>query len=182
MKIIAALDTETSGLLVPSANELGAQPYITELYVGKYTEDGEQIGEFETFFKVPNPLDAIITKITGITDGMLKDAPTFADRYKELSEFMVGADVMTAHNLTFDRNMIANELLRIDRVIQFPWPPKHICTVRSSKSYEGYRLNLQKLHTHLFGEGFPDAHRAKNDVKAQVKCFFEMLKRGDIIL
>lgn len=182
MKTIVAFDTETTGLLVPSANELSAQPYIIELYMGKFSEDGSLIDEFSTYLNVPMNLDPIITKITGITDKDLVDAPKFVDIYEELSKFMVGVDILTAHNLSFDRNMLANDLLRIDKVLAFPWPPNQICTVRSSKHYEGYRLNLTKLHNYLFEKGFKDAHRASSDVAAQSKCFFEMVKRGDIIL
>jgi len=43
-------------------------------------------------------------------------------------------------------------------------------------------LNLTKLHNYLFGCDFVDAHSALGDVKAQSRCFFELVKRGDIKL
>ena len=181
-KIIVAFDTDTTGLISPSANDVKDQPYITEIYLSKHTEDGKLISEFETFLKVPVPITSEITKIIGITDETLREAPSFVEAYKHIAKFLTGVNILTAHNLAFDRNMLANECLRIDRVLQMPWPMTHICTVRSSKHYEGYRLSLTKLHEYLFGEPFEGAHRAKIDVQAQTRCFFEMVKRGDIVL
>ena len=89
---------------------------------------------------------------------------------------------LRVHNLSFDKNMLGNELMRIDKVLNFPWPKKDICTVKKSKHYEGHRLSLGKLYKYLFNKELLNAHRAKNDVTAQSECFIEMVKRGDIIL
>lgn len=181
-KVIAAIDTETTGLIYPSACKLDQQPYIHELCIIKYTEDGEQIDKLLVDIKPPIPLPDIIKKISGRTDAYFIGKPSFVELYKNIANFMVGVDIMTAHNLAFDRNMLANELLRIDKVLQFPWPPVQICTVKASKVYEGYRLNLTKLHEYLFNKGFEDAHSAFADVEAQARCFFKMVERGDIVL
>ena len=134
------------------------------------------------YLKPPIELPEIITKITGIRDKDLIGAKTFPEAYEEIADFMNGVDIFTAHNLSFDKNMLGNELMRIDKVLNFPWPKKDICTVKKSKHYEGYRLNLGKLYKYLFNKELLNAHRAKNDVMAQSECFIEMMKRGDIIL
>ena len=182
MKTIICYDTETTGLLLPEANEISEQPHIIEIYCGKFNEDGNLIDEFQSYLKPPIELPAIITKITGITESDLRDAKTFVEVYEDMADFFTGANILSAHNIGFDRNMLANELLRIDRILQFPWPKTHICTVQSSKHLEGHRLSLTKLHTYLFGCEFQGAHRAKSDVVAQSKCLFELVKRGDIRL
>jgi len=84
---------------------------------------------------------------------------------------------MIAHNLSFDRSMIANELLRIDKLLQFPWPIKHTCTVEKSIHIEQRRMSLTRLHEHLLGTGF-NAHRAKDDVHALVRCYHAMSEAG----
>jgi len=179
---IIAFDTETTGLLVPGAASLDDQPQIIELYAGKFNEDGEQTGEFHALLDPGKPLPEIIKKITGITDDDLKGMPKFDEVFDEMAQFFCGAKVLTAHNLEFDKCMLGNELARIDKLLDFPWPPTQICTVIKSLGYEGYRLSLAKLYAHLFdGETFA-AHRADVDVRAQAKCFFEMMKRGDILL
>ena len=182
MKKIVAFDTETTGLLKPGACGVSEQPYIIEIFLLKFTEDAEVMDTLEMYLKPPIELPDIITKITGIRDKDLIGAKTFPEAYEEIADFMNGVDIFTAHNLSFDKNMLGNELMRIDKVLNFPWPKKDICTVKKSKHYEGYRLNLGKLYKYLFNKELLNAHRAKNDVMAQSECFIEMMKRGDIIL
>ena len=74
------------------------------------------------------------------------------------------------------------ELMRHDWDKKFCFPKRHICTVEASYHYNNKRMKLQDLHEFLFGEGFTDAHRAKSDVMATVRCFIELVKRGDIEL
>lgn len=170
-------DTESTGLLKPEANDLAEQPEIIEIYCVKIDENFEVLGEFNSFIRPTNPISEKITEITGITNEMVADAPDFAFVYQELAEFFKGADEMIAHNLPFDRSMVANELLRIDKLLQFPWPIKHTCTIEKSMPIEQRRMNLTNLHKHFFNKGF-DAHRAKNDVHALVRCYHAMSESG----
>lgn len=179
---ILLFDTETTGLLKPSPAKLELQPYIIELYACVIDEDFNMLREFESFFSVDFKLDDIITKITGIKDETLIGKPTFRSKYTELAKFFTGVDAMVAHNLEFDKGMLGNELLRCDKLMQFPWPRHHICTVEKSMPVRGYRLSLAKLHQEITGKGFADAHRAKNDVYALVRCFHGLVEKGYIKL
>jgi DNA polymerase-3 subunit epsilon len=184
MRTTILFDTETTGLLKPEAVDADQQPYITELYALKVIEHDdmvfEVVGEFQSMFKVPIPLEEVITKITGITEGMLSKAPTFRQKFSDLAEFFTGADRMVAHNLSFDKNMLANEVVRIGKLLNMPWPREHICTVEKSMHIEQRRLSLQKLHVHYFGKEFQGAHRAKADVLPMYDCYKEMIKDGTI--
>lgn len=182
MTIICAIDTETTGLLKPEILDIKEQPYIWELAATKINEKGDVLDRFYAKIKPPVPIPDIITKITGIRDKDIADCNPFVSIYKEFAEFMTGVNVLTAHNLAFDREMLANELIRIDKVLQFPWPPRQICTVRETTKLNGYRLNLTKLHEYLFNKGFEGAHGASADVEAQLRCFLELVKRGNIKL
>lgn len=182
--IAILFDTETTGLIKPKANNVSDQPYITDLYCMKveHKPDGSivKIDEFETLLKPPVPLSAEITRITGLTDDMLKDAPEFFEIAEDLGKFFTGVDRLVAHNLAFDRSMLANELVRCDRVIKFPWPVDHMCTVEKTLHIEQRRMSLTRLHEHLFGKAFDGAHRAKTDVKAMFSCYKEIAKQGMI--
>lgn len=179
--MIVFYDTETTGLLVPAANDISKQPHIIEICAMKFTDDMELVDEYSSFIKPPFPISEEITKITKITNEMLKDAPTFAGAYQDIASLFLGAGTMVAHNLGFDRSMLANELVRIDRLIQFPWPMKHVCTVERSMSYEGRRLNLTKLHKMATGkEQIDGAHRAKTDVLALIEGYKFLVKEGKI--
>lgn len=174
-------DTETTGLLKPGAVDVEQQPYITDIYVAKllHKSDGtvEQVDEFETLIKVPVPITEEITRITGLTSEQLANSPEFVEIAHGLSEFFLGVKSMVAHNLAFDRSMLTNELFRCDRVLKFPWPMNHVCTVEKTMFIEQRRLSLARLHEELFDEGFPDAHRAKPDVLALVRCYIELVRR-----
>lgn len=181
--IVTIFDTETTGLIKPGANKIDLQPEITEIYCLKVLQEGnnfEVLGEFDTMFRTSTPLSEEITRITGITNEMLDGKPRFVEKYEELAEFFTGVDRVVAHNLAFDRSMLANELVRIDKVIKFPWPRDHVCTVERSMYMEQRRISLTNLHIELFGEEFPNAHRAKNDVLPLYRCYKELVRRGKI--
>lgn len=179
--MIVFYDTETTGLLKPAANDIKQQPHIIEICVMKFDDDMNHLETFESFIKPPMPISDEITKITKITNEDLKDAPSFAAVYNDIASIFLGARRMVAHNLGFDRSMLANELIRIDRLIRFPWAIEHVCTVERSMSYEGRRLNLTKLHKLATGkETIEGAHRAKTDVLALVEGYKFLLREGKI--
>jgi DNA polymerase III epsilon subunit family exonuclease len=177
MKVL--FDTETTGLIKPEANDVNDQPYITEIFCAKIDDEYNLVEEYGTFIKPPIPLPADVIKITGITDEMLEGAPSFREVYEELAQFFIGVDEVIAHNLPFDRNMLANELVRIGKVIQFPWPPIHTCTVQKSMGIEQRRLNLNALHKYATGKDIVNAHRAKDDVYALVRSYHWLMENND---
>ena len=184
-KIIVGFDTETTGLIKPNVVEMEKQPEIIELYMTKQIQrsDGvvELIDEINTFLQPQyGEISDEITRITGITPLMVKGAPVFGDIFPRLQEFHVGVYAWVAHNNAFDTAMMANEISRIGKIVHFPFPPRKICTVQSSMAIEQRRLTLTNLHKELFGVPFEGAHRAKDDVLATMRCFWELVKRGMI--
>lgn len=176
-------DLETTGLLKPDVNELRYQPYITELYFVKLdwnleTQQFDFVDEIETFVKPPIPISEEITRITGITDLMLMNARPFPSVYPALCDFFLGETTFVAHNVSFDLGVLLCELRRMGREYQFPWTMRQLCTVELSMQLEHKRLSLGKLHEYFFGAPHADAHRARNDVEAMVRCFGEMIKKG----
>ena len=177
MKIIL-FDTETTGLLLPEPADLKKQPYIIELYAVAIDENFTLLEEFETFVKPPfDTLPDEITKITKITSNMIKNQPSFLDIYPQLAKMFTGTDILIAHNLMFDKNMLKNELDRIGKVTEFPWPRHNICTVEKTMHINGYRLNMQRFHYEMTGVGFSDAHRAEVDVHALVRGVHGMVEK-----
>ena len=171
-------DTETTGLTKPSSSPLQAQPYITELVAIKTDDDLNEIAMLNIMFKVPVKLEEKVKEITGITDEMLADKNPFSAHYREVAEFWTGCDKMVAHNISYDRDCLRYELMRMGKLLNFPWPIEHICTIEKTMSMKGYRLNLSALHENLFGAKFDGAHRAESDVRAMIKCYKELKVRG----
>jgi len=175
---IFLFDTETDGLIRNSLVREEKQPRIIELFGLVLDGDLNEIDKWESLFAHPARLDDEIIRITGITNDMLDDAPLFPQKAQELKAFIESCDTVVGHNLTYDRDMVDNEMRRINEVVK--WPKDQICTVEQTEHIKGFRLSLTNLHTHLFGEGFPNAHRAETDVRAMTRCFIELRKRGEV--
>lgn len=177
-------DTETTGLPKNRTIKLEYQPEIIELFAQTVNlKTGKILKKFGTLIKPTKPLSDVpafgekktITQITGITNEMLADAPSFKDVSEKVFALIESSQAVIAHNLGFDSEMIDIEAQRL--AYEVSWPRK-ICSVESTIAMKGKRLTLTKLHLELFGEKFEDAHRAKSDVDALTRCCIELFKRG----
>jgi DNA polymerase III alpha subunit (gram-positive type) len=172
------LDTETTGLISNHILPLDKQPRIIEFYAHMVDlTKGETIIEINTLINPGHALEDVTTKITGLKDEDLKEAPSFKDCALGIQSFLEQAPWIIGHNMSFDKEIIDFEFERLKRRIKWP---RLTCTVEATPHQKGFRLNLQTLHEWLFGEGFPEAHRAKTDVMALTKCCVELFKRGYI--
>lgn len=171
-------DTETTGLPKSSILELNKQPRVIEFcgILWNDEDDDEQVHEWLFNPGIPIPPDA--SKVSGITDEMVKDAPTFAEKAPAIRALLIVADVVVAHNLFFDIHMVSNEFRR-GCSAAVTWP-KGVCTVERTEHFKGRRLKLGELYHHLFDEDFKGAHRAITDVKALLRCYRELIKREAI--
>ncbi len=163
---IIILDTETTGILGPTALPIADQPHIIEL--GLLKLDGETLEELEEFNTLIDPrqsLSAEITKITGLRDRDLEGKPTFPTLYPRLVDFFLGARMLIAHNLPFDRGLLAGELFRIGKMLEFPWPPEQICTAEQTEHLRGKLLKMDALYEIVTGEAANQIHRAGDDVR-----------------
>lgn len=182
--IVTGIDTETTALIANSMKPLAKQPQIIEFYGASYTRlgtSGEDIlfrNELELLIHPGKKLGEDTIKITGITDVMLKDAPRFEAVAVQIIDLIESSDEIVAHNLSYDKAVIDFELARLGKTAK--WPKRLTCTVEATEFIKGFRLSLSALHELLFGEVFEGAHRAGVDVKAMMRCYAELAKRGDL--
>lgn len=173
-------DTETTGLIDNSGRPIHKQPHVIEFF-GMILDDEkefEEISNLTVLVKPPITIPEIVTKITTITNEMVSEERTFQQAQPIISEFIGSADVIVAHNLKYDLQVLGFEFQRLN--IEPVFPRRQICTVKATEHLKGFRLKLANLHEHLFGEGFPDAHRAEPDVRAMARCYVELKKRGEL--
>ena len=116
-------------------------------------------------------VDEFITKLTGITNEMLEEAPVAAEVLPEFVKF-IGDDLLVAHNANFDINFLYETM---SKVIGQPLKNNFVDTMRLSRKLfpasEHHRsCDLAKN----CGVPYENAHRALNDSIITCSCFEKM--------
>lgn len=176
MKILI-FDTETTGLLKPNNVILERQPKIIEFYGAVINENFDLIYEHHHMIHSMEPLTPEITRITGISDADVKDAPSFGSVAAGIQRTFDDADLSIAHNISFDNGMVINEFKRIGS--EFRRTKHELCTSELVKKLDGKRMSLGILHHRLVGQKFA-AHRARDDVHALIRVIHKFVESGAI--
>tara|TARA_Y100000310_G_scaffold344936_1_gene460616 strand:- start:1868 stop:2401 length:534 start_codon:yes stop_codon:yes gene_type:complete len=161
-------DTETTGLVQADGTPLDRQPKIIEIACIKLDKNWKELDRFERLVNPQAPLPAKIIEITGLKDIDLEAQPPFAGIYDDLCDFFLGETRMLAHNVKFDTDLLRFDLMRIGKLLHFPWPKTHLCTVQAARPL-GVKKSLGNLYHYAFKKNFEDAHRAMPDVEALVR-------------
>ncbi|MBE6622189.1 MAG: PolC-type DNA polymerase III [Ruminococcaceae bacterium] len=155
-------DIETTGLSFQNDR-------ITE--IGAVTvKGGEVLSVFNTFVDPGCPIPEHITALTGITDEMVKGAPSQEEAVRAFLHY-AGDRVLIAHNAGFDTSFIRK--VADDHGI--PFPHTYLDTVALSR-YVNPELNKHKLDTlaEYFKLGGFNHHRASDDAEMLAMIFFKM--------
>lgn len=168
---IVIFDTETTGLLKPVNSDLAMQPKIIEFYGVRINEEFEILEEVNELISPEEEVSREITRITGITNDMVKDKGSFETVADKISGLFEDCDIAVAHNIAFDNGMLDVDYKRLG--LERPKAKIDLCTVEETMGIAGFRLSLTNLHWRLFQQQF-NAHRAKDDVFALVRCFHKL--------
>ncbi len=165
--MFAIIDIETTG----SKFSYGK---ITEIAI--FQHNGQRVtGEFSTLINPEMDIPMFITKLTGITNEMVKDAPKFYEVAKKIIEMTEGR-IFVAHNVSFDYNFIVEEYRRLG----YNYHKKKLCTVKLSRKFlPGHgSYSLGKLCSDL-GISIKGRHRASGDALATVKLFEILIDKNN---
>lgn len=69
------------------------------------------VSKFNSLVKPKNAIDEYITELTGITNEMVKDAPTIEEVLPDFMDY-IDNDILIGHNVNFDINFIYDNLYR----------------------------------------------------------------------
>ena len=134
---------------------------VTEIAIIRFHADGSA-SRWQSLINPGVAIPAEIQALTGITNAMARDAPSFFSVRDEVRRMLEGA-VFVAHNARFDYGFIKNEFRRIAEA----FTADVLCTVRLSRKLypdaDGHGLDAL-IHRHEL-RGF-DRHRAMGDVEA----------------
>jgi len=199
MKILF-FDTETTGKIVKNW-PIEVQPRVVQFgaVVGEYEADWTIISEttVDLLFNPWMPIPAEAANIHGVTDEMVAEKPPFSSYRRDFIQLCRDADIIVAHNIDYDMNVVFWELDRFytkesaeKTNFKFMFRDKSICTMQATIDFCKLPWNfgkykfpkLSELHVKLFGNDFDGAHNAVADIIATRACFFEILKRGLITI
>jgi DNA polymerase-3 subunit alpha (Gram-positive type) len=166
-----AFDLETTGLSQRKDRiiEIGAV----------LMKDGKEIDRFQTFVDPGCRIQAETTTITGITNDMVKGAPSISEALPKFIEF-VGDHILVAHNADFDTGFIREACKRLD----IPYGYTSVDTLVLSQNLMT-KLNRHKLDLVAGALGLPEFnhHRAADDAAICgmiASRFFQMLRQMDV--
>ena len=125
-----------------------------------------------------NPESAIpagASKVHGITDQDVANAPTFADIFPDLARILENSRAV-AYNYTFEKGMIAAVCKRYELCAP---PLEWSCAMRADSVYKGLRY-FKSLSNACKDEGITveTAHRALADVKMTLALLYTMAAGG----
>jgi len=145
---------------------------VTEIGAVKL-RNGNIVGRFQTLLNPQRSIPAGITRLTGISAGMVANAPYFADIADDLESFMKGA-IFVAHNVDFDYGFIAREFARIGRPFRYP----KLCTCAAMrKLYPGQRSYSLDSLARAFDIPLKQHHRAMCDAEAAAELLLLVNER-----
>lgn len=136
--------------------------------------DGEKVVDsFETLINPETSIPPGITRLTGITQEMVLNAPKFYEIAKIIVE-KTDKKIFVAHNVRFDYSFIKEEFRRLG----FAYTRRQLCTVRlTRKAFPGLpSYSLSNLIKH-FKLPCSSRHRAMGDVEATIVLFEKILAK-----
>lgn len=165
---VAFVDLETTGTRAASDR-------ITEIGIVRVQTDGsggQRVDEWSTLVDPGVPIPPEIQALTGITDAMVRSAPTFSMLVREVSERLRDC-ILVAHNARFDYGFLKQEFARLERSFH----AKVLCTVKLSRRLcpDGESHSLDALIAR-YRLTVADRHRALGDARA-IWAFVQALYR-----
>lgn len=166
----AIVDVETTGGSASRGHR------ITEVCAVALDGSGRYIGEFRSLVNPFRPIPPSITRLTNITDSMVREAPSFVEIAPEFRRWLEGR-VFVAHNAAFDWSWVRWEMegalgLGVDAPV--------LCTVKMSRRLvpEVRSRSLDAL-AWFFDLRNEARHRAWGDARVTARIFRRLMDRAE---
>ena len=163
---IAFIDLETTGVNLSNDR-------IVELAIVKIMPDGSRI----TKRRLVNPqmlIPQVTSDIHGITDEMVKDAPTFKQMSNEIRQFLENCDLGGYNSNRFDIPMLMEEFLRAG--VDVDLSDRRMVDVQHI-FYTMQPRTLAAAYQFFCEKELVDAHSAEADINATIEVLDAQLKK-----
>lgn len=205
MKVLV-FDTETTGLpqrtvdgKMPSIYKTTMWPHIIQLsYILYDSQKHKMLINHDHVIKLGShvQISEKSVELHGITMSRSQREGMDIEEALELFHIcMMNADVIIAHNLAFDRQMILVECIRHHRAgpFKFKKPEQFYCTMKNTtelcklsatnkKTGETYFKypTLTELHEYIFSQTPQNTHNSLVDILICLRCFIKLVSNEDI--
>lgn len=154
-KPLAILDLETTGV------NLGVDR-IVEIAIVRISPDGTRQVK-RKLLNPEMPISAVSVDVHGITNEMVKDAPTFRQAANEIKQFLEHCDLAGYNSNRFDIPMLAEEFLRVG--LDFDFKGRKLVDVQKVFHLMEQRT-LSAAYKFYCSKNLEDAHSAEADASA----------------
>lgn len=165
-KPLAFIDLETTGV------NLGTDR-IVEIAIVKILPDGNRTTK-RKLIHPGMPIPKASTEVHGITDEMVKDAPTFKQAAQELKQVLDGCDLAGYNSNRFDIPMLVEEFLRAE--VEFDMKGRRMLDVQQI-FYKMEPRTLSAAYQFYCGKALDGAHSATIDATATFEVLESQLQR-----
>lgn len=165
--MFAIIDTETSG------GQVGEEKII-ELAVFLY--DGEKVvDQLITLVNPQRKIDRYVSKMTGITENMVRRAPRFHEIAKRVVEITDKA-VLVGHNIAFDYRMLRQEFDSLGYDFQKETLDTLFLAEGLIPGLPAYGLSKLCKELNIVNS---DTHRAEGDARATLELFEILIQKDE---
>lgn len=154
------LDIETTGLSTDFHE-------ITEVAAIRVNERFEVVDEISSLVRILGSVPWSITRLTGISDGMLRSQGRELPEVVEKIHSFLGCETMFAHNASFDRRFINAAAVRTGWQGDFPLRCSIPVFKKQLPGRKGYGLPVLAEALRVRGGG---EHRALGDCRVLLEC------------
>jgi DNA polymerase III subunit epsilon len=163
---IAFIDLETTGVTISTDR-------IVELAIVKIMPDGSRIAK-RRLINPQIPIPQVTSDIHGITDDMVKDAPTFKQMSNEIKQFLDNCDLGGYNSNRFDIPLLMEEFIRADVDIDFT--TRRMVDVQHI-FYTMQPRTLSAAYEFFCHKELVDAHSAEADINATIEVLEAQLDK-----
>jgi DNA helicase-2/ATP-dependent DNA helicase PcrA len=140
---------------------------IIQIYMCIY-KNNRLIDEIYTYIDPKMQIPDKAKEITGITDEQVKNKKLTKEHIHKIKSFLSLGNIIIGHNITFDINILASELYRLNEIelAKILFNKKYFCTMKNAYRLQkgGKYIKLEALYLSFYKDKIGNAHDAKTDV------------------
>jgi len=165
---LVCFDLETTGTSID-------RDRIVEIGLVRVEPDGSR-RSYRTLINPEMPIPPGASKVHGITDADVRDAPVLAAVAREIVGLFEGADLAGFNSVNFDAPLLENELARVGTDFSLAGR-RHLDAMRIFHKMEP--RTLVAAYSKYCGKDLTEAHAALADVEATLEVLDAMIARYD---